>query len=134
MGKLKPIGLAADATTGGYWILNSGGGVWTYDATDYGSLAGRGDKVTAIAASEKGGYLLLTAAGRVFGFHADVHGSPTRGVGRGVTAVALAVTPATGGYLILLSNGRILGYGAGTHGSPAGSLAGHATATAISAA
>jgi hypothetical protein len=74
----------------------------------------------------KGGYLLLTAAGRVFGFHADLHGSPAHGVGRGVTAVALAVSPATGGYLILLSNGRVLGYGASTHGS----LAGHAAAIA----
>jgi peptidoglycan/xylan/chitin deacetylase (PgdA/CDA1 family) len=129
MGTLKPAGIAADAATGGYWILNSAGGVWTYDARDYGSLAGKHLKVTAIAASQKGGYLLLTSAGRVFGFHADVHGFPVRGVGRGVTAVALAVAPATGGYLILLSSGRVLGYGTSTHGSPA-TLPGHATAIA----
>jgi peptidoglycan-N-acetylglucosamine deacetylase len=129
MGALKPVGLAADAATGGYWILNSAGGVWTYDARDYGSLAGKHVKVSAIAASQKGGYLLLTSAGRVFGFHADIHGWPTHGVGHGVTAVALAVAPATGGYLILLSSGRVLGYGATAHGSAA-TLPGHATAIA----
>ena len=68
----------------------------------------------------------------MFGFHADLHGSPAHGVGRGVTAVALAVAPATGGYLILLSNGHILGYGARTHGFS--TPGGHATATAIAAA
>jgi peptidoglycan/xylan/chitin deacetylase (PgdA/CDA1 family) len=131
---LRPVGLAVNAATGGYWVLNSGGGVWGYGASGYGSLAGKGYRVTAIAASPRGGYLLLTSGGKVFGFHAYTYGSATGGLGAGVTAVSLAVTPATGGYWILLSNGRVLGFHAATHGSPAGRLPAHVTATAITGA
>jgi peptidoglycan/xylan/chitin deacetylase (PgdA/CDA1 family) len=131
MGKQKPVGLAVNAATGGYWVLNSGGGVWGYGAKGYGSLAGKPYRVTAIAPSPQGGYLLLTSSGKVFGFHAHTYGSAKGSLGRGVTAVSLAVTPATGGYLILLSNGRVLGFHAPTHGSLAGKLPSHTTATAI---
>jgi peptidoglycan/xylan/chitin deacetylase (PgdA/CDA1 family) len=134
MGKLKPVGLAVNAATGGYWVLNSGGGVWGYGARGYGSLAGKPYRATAIAASPQGGYLLLTSTGKVFGFHARTYGSARHGVGRGVTAVSLAVTPATGGYWILLSNGGVLGFHAATHGSLAGKLPRHVTATAITGA
>jgi hypothetical protein len=131
MGKLKPVGLAVNAATGGYWVLNSGGGVWGYGAKGYGSLAGKPYRATAIAPSPQGGYLLLTSAGQVFGFHAHTYGGVKSGLGRGVTAVSLAVTPATGGYWILLSNGTVVGFHAPAHGSLAGKLPPHATATAI---
>jgi peptidoglycan/xylan/chitin deacetylase (PgdA/CDA1 family) len=136
---LAPVGLAVNAATGGYWVLNSGGGVWGYGTRGYGSLAGKPYRATAIAASPRGGYLLLTSDGRVFGFHANTYGSVTGGsvrggLGRGVTAVSLAVAPATGGYWILLSNGKVLGFHAATHGSLAGSLPAHVTATALAAA
>ncbi len=131
---LKPVGLAVNAATGGYWVLDSGGGVWGYGASGYGSLAGKGYRVTAIAASPGGGYLLLTSGGEVFGFRAATYGSATDGLGAGVTAVSLAVAPATGGYWVLLSNGRVLGFHAATHGSLAGGLPAHVTATAIAGA
>ena len=35
------VGLAADPVTGGYWILRSDGGVGSYNAPWYGSMAGR---------------------------------------------------------------------------------------------
>ena len=117
---LTPVGLAVDAATGGYWVLNSGGGVWGYGARGYGSLAGKPYRATAIAASPRGGYLLLTSGGQVFGFRASTYGSAKGSLGRGVTAVSLAVAPATGGYWILLSNGQVLGFHAATHGSLAG--------------
>jgi peptidoglycan/xylan/chitin deacetylase (PgdA/CDA1 family) len=131
MGKLKPVGLAVNAATGGYWVLNSGGGVWGYGAKGYGSLAGKPYRATAIAPSPQGGYLLLTSTGKVFGFHAHTYGGAKSGLGRGVTAVSLAVASATGGYWILLSNGTVLGFHAPTHGSLAGKLPPHTTATAI---
>ena len=101
------------------------------DSRSYGSLAGKKYRVTAIAPSPKGGYLLLTSAGQVFGFHADVYGPAPGGLGRGVTAVSLAVAPATGGYWILLSNGGLLSRNAPSHGSPADKLPARATAVAI---
>jgi len=130
MGALKPVGLAVDAATGGYWILNSAGGVWNYDAPWYGSLAGREYRVTAIVASPQGGYLLLTSAGKVFPFHATGYGSAGT-LGRGVTAVSIAIAPATGGYWILLSNGAVLQFHAPWHGSLTGKIPAHAAITAI---
>jgi hypothetical protein len=45
-------GIAADQKTGGYWILKSDGGVDSFHAPRYGSLAGHvpaGQSVTGIA-------------------------------------------------------------------------------------
>jgi len=46
------VGLTVAQATGGYWILNSAGGIWGYHAPWRGSLAGKipaGQRVTAIA-------------------------------------------------------------------------------------
>jgi len=135
LGKATAIGLAVDAATGGYWILKSDGGVTGYGVPWYGSLAGagklgKGERVTAIAASPDGGYLLLTSIGAVYGFHAVVYGSARGHLRRGVSAVALAVAPATGGYWILESDGRVANFHAPWNGSLTGKAGSAVTAIA----
>jgi hypothetical protein len=131
LGTLKPVGIAVDAATGGYWIANSAGGVWNYDAPWHGSLAGKRYQVTAIAASPEGGYLLLTSAGAVGAYQAAYYGRATRPLGPGVTAVALAIAPATGGYWMALSNGAVLNFHAPAWGSLAGRLSHGTTVTGL---
>ena len=134
LGRATAVGLAADLATGGYWILEADGGVVNVDAPWYGSLAGKltgTERATAIAASPGGGYLLLTSAGTVAGFHADTYGSARRTLGRGGTAVGLAIAPATGGYWILESDGGVLNFRAPWQGSLAGRIPARQTVTAI---
>jgi len=119
--------LAVDRKTGGYWILNSNGGVKGFGAPWKGSLAGklRHARAVAIAAAPDGGYLILTSDGGVRSFGgAKWHGSDRGKLAHGVHAVSLAVN-ATGGYWVLTSDGGVRGFGAPARGSLRGKLRGH---------
>ena len=55
------VGMAADSTTGGYWLVAADGGVFSFHAPFRGSAPGRGagERFYAIAATGAGsGYLL----------------------------------------------------------------------------
>jgi peptidoglycan/xylan/chitin deacetylase (PgdA/CDA1 family) len=123
----RAAGIAADAATGGYWILSSSGWVASFGAPAKGSAPLRaGETATAIAASPQGGYLVLTSAGRVVALGGKYLGQVAGKLAQGVTAVGLAVAPATGGYWILASDGGVTAYGAPGRGSvkiPAGQRA-----------
>ena len=74
--------------------------------------------------------MILTSAGRVGTFHAQYYGEVAGKLPTSVTAVALAIAPATGGYWILESNGKVVAFNAPARASltlPAGQ---HATAIA----
>jgi hypothetical protein len=121
------VSMAVDGSTGGYWILNSDGGVQSFDAPQEGSLAGKlhGTRAEAIAASGKAGYLILTSNGGVHAFgDAKWHGSHNGKLPRGVHAVSLAVNKA-GDYWVLNSNGAVAGFGTRAMGSLRGKLSGH---------
>ena len=67
--------------------------------------------------------MILTSAGRVGTFHAQYYGEVAGKLPTSVTAVALAIAPATGGYWILESNGTVAAFHAPARGSiplPAG--------------
>jgi peptidoglycan/xylan/chitin deacetylase (PgdA/CDA1 family) len=121
---VRAAGIAVDAATGGYWILASDGWVAGFGAPGKGSATLRaGEKATAIAASPQGGYLVLTSAGRVLALGATYYGQVAGKMAPGVTAVGLAVAPATGGYWILASDGGVTAYHAPARGAvkiPAG--------------
>ncbi|MGN6170095.1 MAG: hypothetical protein ACTHQQ_18280, partial [Solirubrobacteraceae bacterium] len=121
------VSMAVDKSTGGYWILNSGGGVRSFSVPREGSLAGKlhGTRAVAIAASGTAGYLILTSNGGVHPFgNAGWHGSHNGKLPRGVHAVSLAVNK-TGGYWVLNSNGGVAGFGTHAMGSLRGKLSGH---------
>jgi peptidoglycan/xylan/chitin deacetylase (PgdA/CDA1 family) len=121
---VKAVGIAADAATGGYWTLASDGWVAGFAAPAKGSAKlGAGEQATAIAASPQGGYLVLTSKGRAVALGAAYYGQAAGKLPSGVTAVGLAVCPATGGYWILASNGWVGAYHAPARGAvkiPAG--------------
>jgi hypothetical protein len=63
--------MAADPDGVGYWLAAADGGVFAFDASFYGSAAGKvaaGDHVTGITANSDGGYMLATARGATFSF------------------------------------------------------------------
>jgi peptidoglycan/xylan/chitin deacetylase (PgdA/CDA1 family) len=120
----RAVGIAVDAATGGYWILASSGWVAGFGVPAKGSASlAPGERAAAIAASPQGGYLVLTSAGRVVALGAAYYGQVAGKLATGVTAVGLAVAPATGGYWILASDGGVTAYHAPARGAvkiPAG--------------
>ncbi len=117
------IGIAVDQATGGYWVADSNGTVYSSNAPSLGSLAQtpHTGSVVAIAATPAGvGYWLVTSTGEVFPFgHAQNFGglSPTT---RGQTITAIGPTPDGLGYYLLSATGGITIYGdAGYFGPPA---------------
>ena len=130
------IGIAADAATGGYWILLSNGGIIAASAPWHGSLAGKvpaGSVVTALAAGSDGGYLILTSRGGVYPFGTKGYGSDAGKLPAGVEATGIATDPVTGGYWVLRSDGVVDGFHAPRLGSLAGKVPAGATAAAIAA-
>ena len=75
------------------------------------------------------GYLVLTSNGGVHNFHTPWHGSDAGKLPSGITAIGLAVDPATGGYWILKSNGGVDNFDAPWYGSIAGASGSEAIAT-----
>jgi hypothetical protein len=76
----KPVvGMAANGV-GGYWLVASDGGLFSFHATFYGSLGGIPlvSPVTGMAAtSDAGGYWMVAGDGGVFAFgDAPFWGSP----------------------------------------------------------
>jgi hypothetical protein len=65
------VGIAADTSTGGYWLAAADGGVFSFDAPFYGSAAGPSlsKSIGAIAATaDAGGYRLAGADGGIFDY------------------------------------------------------------------
>ena len=127
---VSATGIAADARTGGYWVLFSNGRVEAIDAPALGGprIPGGGwgqyPAAVAIAAASRGtGYLVLRANGAVDAFGTRAHGSLAHHLAYGatapVTAVAIAVDAATGGYWIATSSGAVVAFDAPTLGAPA---------------
>jgi hypothetical protein len=97
---------------GGYYLLSRDGGVFTFgpSAPFRGSGGGTGKQFSDIVLMPGGGgYWLLATDGSVLAFGATGVGSqpPAAGLPAGVTAVALASTPAGDGLWTSFSNGRV---------------------------
>ncbi len=112
------VGVAVDATTGGYWIATSTGAISNFDAPNYGSPRASdpgtydGVPVTGLAATSSGtGYYVLRANGAIDAYGAPFHGSPAteKSMPEGGLASAIAVEP-TGGYLVGVDDTPLGGY------------------------
>jgi hypothetical protein len=67
----KPVVGMAGNTSGGYWLVASDGGVFSFDADFHGSLGSPPlvARVSGIAStSDGGGYWMVTGGGSVFAF------------------------------------------------------------------
>ena len=95
--------VGAAATAGGYWLVASDGGVFTYgDARFYGSAGGThlDAPVVGMAADvATGGYWLVAADGGVFAFGAPFYGSMGGAAGDD-RFFAVAAAPGGAGYLL----------------------------------
>ena len=109
------VGMAATPDGGGYWMVASDGGVFSFgDAGFYGSEGGTqlNDPVVGMAATPTGkGYWLVASDGGVFSFG----DAPFRGSTGSLTldrpVVAMAATPDGQGYWLVASDGGVFSYG-----------------------
>jgi hypothetical protein len=117
-------GLAATATSGGYWLLGRDGGVFSYGSATYaGSMGGRhlNAETVAMAADPDGqGYWLVAADGGIFAFDAPYLGS-MGGQHLNKPIVGMAATKTGRGYWLVASDGGMFAFGdAGFAGSMGG--------------
>jgi hypothetical protein len=116
-----PVAVAAPGS-GGYWLVASDGGIFSYGRPYYGSSAGSSSATAAMAATPGGtGYQLVTSAGAVsaFGPRSACSGSipaPNRPI------VGMAAVPGGGGCWTVASDGGIFTYGGAPFYGSAGSL------------
>jgi hypothetical protein len=114
------VGMAVDHTTGGYWLAEADGNVYSFNAPSYGSEGNHvlNQPIVGIAATKTGnGYWLVARDGGIFAFgHAQFHGS-TGGMHLNQPIVGIAADAATGGYWLVASDGGIFAFDAPFHGS-----------------
>jgi hypothetical protein len=125
------VGMAATPDSKGYWLVQSGGGVFAYgDAGFHGALpAGTGglgvipaSPISGMAVTPGGGgYWLVGQDGGVFAFgDAGFYGSlPSAGIRPFGIVVGITSTPDGYGYWLLGADGGVFAFGdAGFYGSP----------------
>ena len=119
----KPIvGMAAGPNGGGYWLVASDGGIFSFgDAAFHGSLGAMtlNKPIVGMAAGPNGGgYWLVASDGGIFAFgDAQFHGS-LGAMTLNKPIVGMAATPDGGGYWLVASDGGIFAFGdAQFHGS-----------------
>ena len=108
------VGVASDDTTGGYWMVASNGGVFSFDAPFFGS-AGALPLVRPIvgtaATPDGGGYWMVASDGGVFaygdaGFYGSMGGRP---LDRPI--VGMSATADGKGYWLVASDGGVFSFG-----------------------
>jgi N-acetylmuramoyl-L-alanine amidase len=120
------VGMATDQATGGYWLVASDGGVFSFNAPFYGSAGAIPlvrPVVGAASTPDGGGYWLVASDGGVFSFgDARFYGS-TGGIVLNRPVVGMAAAPDGGGYWLVASDGGIFTFGdAPFRGSATGQL------------
>ena len=122
----KPVvGMSPTSDAGGYWLVASDGGVFSYgDARFHGSTGGVRlvQPIVGMATTpDGGGYWMVASDGGIFAFgDAPFHGS-TGGVRLVKPIEAMVATPDGHGYWMVASDGGIFAFGDATfHGSMGG--------------
>ena len=113
--------------TGGYWLVASDGGVFSFgDATFHGSagaIALNRPIVGMATTPDGGGYWLVASDGGVFSFgDATFYGS-AGAIALNRPIVGMATTPDGGGYWLVASDGGVFSFGDATFYGSAGAIA-----------
>ena len=107
------VGMAATPDGGGYWLVGSDGGVFTFgDAVFHGSTGSlhlNAPIVGMAATPDGGGYWLVASDGGVFTYGDAVFDGSRGGLRLNKPIVGMAVIP--GGYWLVASDGGIFTYG-----------------------
>ena len=107
--------MAATPDGGGYWLVASDGGIFSYgDATFFGSRGGQplNEPIVGMAATpDGGGYWLVASDGGIFSYGDAVFQGSTGGIVLNRPIVGMAATRDGGGYWLMASDGGIFNYG-----------------------
>ncbi len=120
------VGMVATPDGGGYWLVGSDGGIYSYgDAGFYGSAGALtlNAPIVGMAATPDGkGYWMVARDGGIFNY-GDAGFLGSRG-GQPLNApiVGMAGTPNGGGYWLVASDGGIFAYGDAAFAGSAGAL------------
>ena len=112
----KPaVGMAATPDSGGYWLVASDGGIFSFgDAPFLGSTGGMhlNQPIVGMAATPDGlGYWLVASDGGIFSFGDAVFHGSTGGMHLNRPIVGMAANPDGGGYRLVASDGGIFDFG-----------------------
>ncbi len=116
------VGMGADPATGGYWLVASDGGVFSFNAPFRGSTGNiRLNKpIVGMGATPDGaGYWLVASDGGVFSFNATFYGG-TGLMKLNKPVVGMAVDRSTGGYWLVASDGGVFNFHAPFDGATGG--------------
>jgi Purple acid Phosphatase, N-terminal domain/Calcineurin-like phosphoesterase/Fibronectin type III domain len=116
------VGMTVDPATGGYWLVASDGGVFSFNAPFRGSTGNiRLNKpIVGMGATPDGaGYWLVASDGGVFSFNATFHGG-TGLMKLNKPIVGMAVDRSTGGYWLVASDGGVFNFHAPFDGATGG--------------
>ena len=108
------VATATDPATGGYWVVASDGGVFSFGAPFYGSagaLTLTRPVVGAASAPDGGGYWLVASDGGVFSYGDARFFGSMGGRHLNQPIVGMASTPDGGGYWLVAADGGIFAFG-----------------------
>ncbi|MGD0391277.1 MAG: hypothetical protein ABSC41_01410 [Acidimicrobiales bacterium] len=111
------VDMATTSDVRGYWLVQSGGGVFSYgDAAFHGSLPGLGivptDQIVGMATTPDGkGYWLVAADGGVFSFGDALFFGSVGGLPLNQPVVGMASTPSGKGYWEVTAGGAVYAFG-----------------------
>ena len=107
--------MAATPDGGGYWLVASDGGIFSYgDAAFFGSRGGQplNKPIVGMAATpDGGGYWLVASDGGIFSYGDAAFFGSRGGQPLNKPIVGMAATPDGGGYWLVASDGGIFSYG-----------------------
>jgi SpoIID/LytB domain protein len=117
---------AASPAAGGYWLVASDGGIFSYgDAPFKGSSGGMhlNQPIVGMAATpDGGGYWLVASDGGIFSYGDAAFYGSTGSIHLNRPIVGMAATPDGGGYWLVASDGGIFSYGDAAFYGSTGSL------------
>jgi len=109
------VGMAATPDGGGYWLVASDGGIFSFgDAGFFGSTGAiqLAQPVVGMAATpDGGGYWLVASDGGVFSFGDARFFGSTGAIQLAQPVVGMAATPDGGGYWLVASDGGVFSFG-----------------------
>lgn len=110
--------IAADQTTGVYWMATTRGNVDNFGGEWYGSAAGHRLAAPVVGiARTKTGYLVATAAGNVYNFNTPFYGSMAH---KKLPSPVVGIAATATGYLLVAAGGEVYNFHTPWFGSRAG--------------